>query len=96
MGTLGRLIDIFQQLNKFTCEEAIFAKKPWTQDSPALVLIVPETPDLPEEATKLGLSYLLEIDLAQDFLEDWVAAQDHDPTYLEQCERLIHYAIYDA
>lgn len=77
-------------------EEDIFAREPWTPDSPTIVLTMPESPGLPDDATKLEVSYFIEPFIAQEFLEGWVKTQDNTPTSREQCERLIQYAIHDA
>jgi len=98
MNKVKALVEIVDELGSFGDEETIFAKKPWTPDSPAIILTMPESPGLPEEATKLEMSYFIEPFIAQEFLEGWVKTQDTDttPTLREQCERLIQYAIHDA
>lgn len=90
------LVEIVEELGSYGDEEDIYADEPWTPDSPAIVLNRPESPGLPEEASSLGMTYFIAAFIAKEFLEDWVKAQDTKPTYREQCERLVHYAIHDA
>lgn len=96
MGKVKALVEIVKELGSFGDEEDIYAREPWTPDSPAIVLNRPESPGLPEEASNLGMVYFIAAFIAQEFLEDWVKAQSKKPTYREQCERLTQYAIHDA
>jgi hypothetical protein len=96
IGKVRTLVEIINNLESYGDEETIFAKEPWTPDSPAIVLTMPESPGLPEEANQLEMSYFIEPFIAQEFLEGWVKTQDTTPTLREQCERLIQYAIHDA
>ena len=96
MGKEITLVEIVEELGSYGDEEDIYAREPWTPDSPVIVLNRPESPGLPEKASNLGMVYFIAAFIAQEFLEDWVKAQSKKPTYREQCERLIQYAIYDA
>ncbi len=40
--------------------------------------------------------YLLEVFLAKEFVDDWVASLDYEPTKEEKAKRLYNYAINDA
>jgi len=62
------------------------------QDSPAFVDPEPASTLLP----KHGMSYFFEVFEARDFLHDWLEGEDKPPTWREQCERLIIYAVDDA
>jgi hypothetical protein len=96
MGAMMTLIEIIRSLNSFNSEGIICAKKPWTESSPAIVVVEPQARQLPEEAEKLGLDYFLDVFIARDFLEDWKANLDVEPTLQEKCSRLIQYAATDA
>jgi hypothetical protein len=43
-----------------------------------------------------GLPYFLEIDIARDFVEDWIKHLGFDPGPSAICGRVIQYAINDA
>ena len=55
----------------------------------------PEKGDLPAEAARLELKYFLEVFIAHEFIEDWGANLDANPTLRDKCERLIQYAEKD-
>jgi len=42
------------------------------------------------------MTYFLEISIARDFEEDWIASLDEKPSSSAICQRLISYAIFDA
>ena len=74
----------------------IYAAEPWTGDSRTLVAHEPPTGGLPVEAKMAGLKYFIEVAIARDFLEGWIASLDHAPSPQEKCERLILHALTDA
>jgi len=95
MGTPMTLLKIIQELETFDNESTIYASRPWTENSEALVLREPGE-KIPLEGEKLGLIYFLEVSIAQDFLEDWAASLDTPPMLQQKCKRLIQYATNDA
>jgi hypothetical protein len=96
MGQLTTLLNAVQNLDSFDAEFTIYAAKPWTSTSKAMVALESDSGNEPSEANALGLHYFLEIYIAQDFLESWVSSLKHTPTIEEKCARLIKYAISDA
>ena len=92
MGNTITLLDMAQNLLVLDRELTIYAAKPWTPESAA---ILAEQDDKPGYSTapKGGMAYFIEVFIAQGFLEEWV--KEGRPAR-EICERLIHYAIYDA
>lgn len=90
------LLDVIRDLETFENEGIICARKPWTENSEAIVVIEPQARRLPAEAEKLGMDYFLDVFIARDFLEDWKANLDIEPTLQQKCARLIKYAITDA
>jgi hypothetical protein len=74
----------------------IYAAEPWTGDSTALVAQEPSAGGLPPEAEGAGLKYFIEVAIARDFLEGWIASLNHMPSPQEMCDRLIRYAVTDA
>ena len=73
----------------------ICAAKPFTQLSQAIVVPVPISGKI-SEIEKQGLKYFLEVSLAREFMEGWLANVSNNPTIQEQCARLIRYAEFDA
>lgn len=51
---------------------------------------------LPVEAVSLGARYFLEVHIATEVLEGFVAEAPESPSALERCARVIRYAIDDA
>jgi hypothetical protein len=98
MGQIARLADIIARLSEFDDEDTIYASEPWTDNSDAIVLPYREEDDGEPhpEATGAGLAYFLEIDLAKELVEDWIAYLGADPGAAAICERVIQYAINDA
>ena len=71
-------------------ELTIYAAKPWTPQSDAMLAHEPASGGVPEEAKRAGRDYFIEAFVAHDFLKDISAPAQ------QRCDRLIHYAIYDA
>lgn len=90
------LIDIVTNLSAFDEQLTIYVAKPWTCDSLAVVAREPDEGGLPLEAESCGAVYFIEVFIAKEFLEGWLASEARRIPAREQCERLIHYAIYDA
>jgi hypothetical protein len=95
-GKWVRLGDIAKRLSEFDGNHTIYASEPWTERSGAIVAPEPESGGLPPEAAEAGMTYFLEVSIAGDFVEAWIASLDHEPGASAVCERLIQYAINDA
>ena len=91
-----KLIEIIRDLESFDNEGIICAVKPWAENSEAIVVVESGARRCPAEAADLGMEYLLEVFVAREFLDGWVASLDTRPTLQEKCARLIQYAINDA
>lgn len=90
------LLQVVLGLDSFDKEHTIYAAEPWTANSEAIVEMGPESGrGVPPAAQKLGLQYFIEVDIAQEFLEGWMRTRTQ-PTSIEQCDRLIQYAMNDA
>lgn len=90
------LVEVVRRLGDFDQAYTIYAAEPWTENSPAIVAYEPVEGGLPADAFRLGLSYFLEIAIANDFLHDWSSAQKFPQKDTEKCQRLIDYAVKDA
>ena len=91
-----KLIEAIEELDSFAEDNTIYAAEPWSAESQAVVDTEPPSGGLPEKAQELGLKYFLEVFLAREFLEGWVANLQAEPSLREKCERLIQYAVTDA
>lgn len=96
MEKIKTLGEIIAHLSELDPDETIYALEPWTEKSPAIVVVPPEEGDLPEEAIRAGMAYFLEVFIALEVIEDWLPAQDEPPTPGAICSRVIEYAINDA
>jgi hypothetical protein len=101
MGKKVKLIEIVDRLAELGDgdEETIYACEPWTEDSDAMVALPDferKPYDIPLEATEAGMNYFIEVFIAREFLEDWIASLNEKPTLAATCQRLIEYAINDA
>jgi hypothetical protein len=94
--TTSTLIEVVANLDSYDPECTIYAVRPWTGGSEAIVAREPDDGGLPHEAKSHSATYLIEVGLAQEFLGDWMAAERRKPSPSEQCARLIDYAVNDA
>ena len=95
-GAKMKLIELVQDLDALDEQSTIYASQPWTETSEAIVAHEPEAGGTPAEAKRLGLKYFLEIFIAREFIEGWMANFDTQPTLQQKCARLIQYAANDA
>ena len=95
-GNNMTLLEIIGDLESFDNEGIICARKPWTENSEAIVIVEPQARRLPAEAERLGMDYFLDVFIVREFLEDWTANLDAEPTLQQKCSRIIKYAITDA
>jgi hypothetical protein len=91
-----KLIEAIRDLDEFDPESTIYASQPWTESSETIVAHQPKSGGLPAQAERLGLRYFLEVFIARDFVEGWIANLDAQPTLRQKCARLIEYAATDA
>lgn len=90
------LLEIFEKIASLNGDLTIYAVKPWTPESSAMLVHDPDAQRPAEEATRAGMSVFLEVFTVQDLLEDWDASAVVKPTVRQQCERFIRYATDDA
>ena len=96
MGKVSRLGDLIESLSELDQDATIYAAVPWANESVAILAYEPESGAVPSEASQLGLTYFLEVFVAQEFLEGWEPTCEKPPTAAERCSRLIRYAVDDA
>ena len=95
MGQVMTLADVAARLSEFDQTYTIYAAEPWMAASSAIVDYEPDEGGLPAETVTLGLSYFLEIEIANDVVDGWVSTQQQ-PDDAATCQRLIDYAVNDA
>ena len=89
---VARLAEV-EDVDRFEVAPAIYARRPWTPDSEALVL----RDDLLHSQERPGFHLLLEIPTAREVLRVWTAWRDGQaPTTEEAAGAVIHYAEHDA
>lgn len=90
------LIEAIGTLGDFEGEDTIYAERPWTPGSTAIIARERQTGRVPPEAAQLGLDYFLEISIAREVIEDWVSTLRDSQTLQQKCDRIIRYAMDDA
>jgi len=93
MGRTITLLEMAKNLLTLDRELTIYAAKPWTPESAAILAEQDARPGY-STAPKGRMTYFIEVFIAQDFLETWMKRDK--PSAREVCERLIHYAVYDT
>ncbi len=91
---MRKLIDLVREIDAADEEAVIFVRPEWGPESDAALFPLTEDGHVTDEPIQLGLKYFLEVDIAREVLEEF--AGKPQASDLEKCERLIHYAIYDA
>lgn len=102
MVRMTRLVDVVANLDAVAvCGDThdrsptIFARRPWSPESDALVLTDEAINGV--ASTAPDYAYLLEVDLAQEALEVWSAWRDNaHPSREEATRAVIYYAEHDA
>ena len=85
------LRDLVNAIGSVDDELTIYAVSPWTPDSMAVLAMETDDGGVPPIAGRLGMSYFLEVFIANEVLSE-LAGADLD----ERTSRLIQYAITDA
>jgi hypothetical protein len=83
------LIEVLTRLDEIPEEATLYAAEPWSAASPVCVS--------DDDCAPAGFTYLLEVELAQDVIEVWSLWRGGaQPTDLQKCEAVLHYATHDA
>lgn len=91
-----QLVEIVSNLASIDDELTIYAVEPWTCTSEAVLAHEPEAGGLPTSASAAQATYFIEVFIAKEFLEGWKANRRGHHSALDECERLIQYALNDA
>ncbi|MBY8880762.1 hypothetical protein [Actinacidiphila acidipaludis] len=83
------LIEVLDQLDEVPEDATLHAAEPWSATSATCVSDDDSAPD--------GFVYLIEAELAHQVIEVWSRWRNGtEPTGLQKCEAVIHYATRDA
>lgn len=88
-----KLTEVIGQLSTLPSETYICVRRPWNQDSEAV--LVPFPPDLriPAAVQESGFEYFLEVSTANEILESFLKVS---PTPSQVFDFVLYYAEYDA
>jgi hypothetical protein len=90
------LANIIENLSDFDDNLTIYAERnpKWSAASPAVVSLENENGEVIDAPP--NLSYLLEVDIANEVLEVWINWHKREPSTEEKCSAIIYYAENDA
>jgi hypothetical protein len=91
------LADLLERLDSLDDNLTIYAERNpnWSATSAAVACLEPGSGGLPDAAT--GMSYLLEVFLAKEVLQDWGKGRGgRGATAQDKCNAVIYYAENDA
>ena len=83
-----KLIELVRDLDTLDERSTIYASRPWSDTSEAIAAYELEAGGMPPEAERLNLKYFLEVFIGRNFIEDWTANCDTQPTLQQKCARL--------
>jgi len=90
------LLEAIRGLDSLDERGTIYAAEPWSATSCVVIALETESGEHTAEAGIQGLTYFLEISVAREFLEGWIANLGRVPSLEEKASRLIQYARTDA
>ncbi|MER7455688.1 hypothetical protein [Micromonospora sp. NPDC126480] len=91
-GVHGLLLELIERLAELPDDATLYAARPWSPDSDAVVAIEGPSGEPPTD-----LPYLLEVELARGAVDVWSEWREgRQPTVVEACAAVIHYATHDA
>ncbi|MDX6251259.1 MAG: hypothetical protein QOF10_4619 [Kribbellaceae bacterium] len=91
---MSKLGDVVQGIEQTDNALTIYAVKPWSADSDALLAVEPDqgAPEVPK-----GMEYCLEASLVKEVIEVWSEWREGAvPTAADRMEAVLYYAEYDA
>ena len=91
-----KLADIVNSIDSVDEESVIFQEDRDNFDSDIILSFAEDGDGGIKEEGGRKYHYLIEVFLAKEFIDDWVASLDYTPTSVEIAKRLFDYAINDA
>lgn len=89
-----KLIDLIKDIDNIDQEAIIFQEEKENPNSD-IILSFAEDGGIKEVGGR-KYYYFIEVFLAKEFVDDWVASLDYEPTIEEKAKRLYDYAMNDA
>ncbi len=91
-----KLTDLIKDIENIDQEAIIFQENMDNPNSDIILSFAEEGDEGIKEVEGRKYYYLIEVFLAKEFIEDWEASLNYNPTIKEKAERLHDYAINDA
>ena len=88
-----KLDQIIEKLDRLADDQCVFARKPWSRDSGAIVAPLAENFQVPTNVSTLGMDYFLEVHVVKEVLE---VLGDRNLSKEDRLKLLIFYAENDA
>jgi hypothetical protein len=91
-----KLLDLVKNIKSIEEDAIIFQEDREDSNSDIILSYAEEGDEGVKEIDGRRFYYLIEVFLAKEFIEDWVASLSYEPTLEEISKRLYDYAINDA
>ncbi len=91
-----KLIDFIKHIEYIDQEAIIFQEDRGNPNSDIILFFATESDEEIIEEDGRKYYYLIEVFLAKEFVDDWQASLDYEPSVEEKAKRLYDYAINDA
>lgn len=91
-----KLIDLIKDIENVDQEAIIFQEDRENSNSDIILSYAEEGDEGVKEEDGKKYYYLIEVFLAKEFVDDWEASIDYEPSIEEKAKRLYDYAINDA
>lgn len=91
-----KLVDLINNIDSVDEESIIFQEDRENFESDIILSFAEEDDGGVKEKEGKKYYYLIEVFLAKEFIDDWIASLDYVPTSKEIAKRLYDYAIKDA
>lgn len=91
-----KLIDLIKDIDNIDQEAIIFQEEKENPNSDIILSFAEDGDEGIKEEGGRKYYYLIEVFLAKEFVDDWVASLDYEPTIEEKAKRLYDYAMNDA
>lgn len=90
------LLEAVEQIESEDINATIYASEPWTPQSIAMIIEEDSAGGPPAAASASNLTYFIEVEIAQRFLEDLQGSAQRLKSSVDICRRLIADAEDDA
>jgi hypothetical protein len=90
------LLEAVEQISSLNINATIYASEPWTPQAIVMIMEEDSAGGPPAAARASNLTYFIEVEIAQQFLEDLQGSTQRLQSSVDICKRLIAYAENDA